>query len=83
MTSLCASCFAEYVRWLDTRPSTFHGPRIASHAEYDDTARGMEDNRRGRHQAWARLVRFQQALIREQCARDHSRGQLGLFEVAA
>lgn len=81
--ALCAACAAESLRWLDTRPSMFRGPRIASHAEYDDTNRGIEENRRLRHEEWARLVHFQQGLIREQCARDHAHGQLSFFEVAA
>lgn len=81
--TLCRGCADESNRWLDTRPSRLRGVRFAAHAEYDDTARGVTDNRRARHEHWARLVRFQQGLIREQCARDHAVGQLGLFEVAA
>lgn len=81
--ALCEACADESIRWLDTRPSMLRGPRIASHAEYDDTGHGVEGNRRSRHGDWSRLVRFQQGLIREQCARDHAAGQLGLFGVAA
>ena len=77
---MCDDCRDEWWRWLDTKPSMLRGIRFASGAAGDDTAMGSRANRQNRYADWSKLVRFQQDLIRQQCARDHHPGQqLGLF----
>lgn len=72
MTGLCPDCSDEWFRWLDTRPSMLRGIRIANGAASDDTPMGNRSNRQNRYADWAAIVRFQQNLITEQCARDHA-----------
>ena len=79
---LCSECRCEADRWLDTSPAMLRPIRIAAGASYDDTAGGVSDNRRNRHNDWARLVNFQTGLIVDSCGRTHRLGQVALFEVA-
>jgi hypothetical protein len=56
--------------WLDSKPSkvlpTF-GIAYGSGAAYDASPAGLLDGRRGRHQRWAELVRWQMAFIADSC----------------
>lgn len=68
MARVCAGCRAAQTAWYDSRPSQVI-PRfaIAAGATYDDTAAGVADSRRARHQQWAALVREQVAGIAAAC----------------
>lgn len=71
---VCGPCRAEITRWYDylaPRPVQF-----ANHADYDDTGRGIADNGRTRFEQWQTTVRYQQDLIRRQCAEQHGREPL-------
>jgi DNA (cytosine-5)-methyltransferase 1 len=71
---LCASCRIESEAWLDYQPA--QSCRFANNAAFDDTPSGMREISGARFADWRETVRFQQNLIREQCARDHQSHQL-------
>lgn len=71
---LCPTHSAEWQSWLGYRiPARL---RIATSAARDDTAEGLRDRRRGRHEDWRSTIQLQQQLIREACARE-----CGVFNV--
>lgn len=70
----CDACRAEIARWYDyrlPRPVQF-----ANHGGYDETGRGIADNGSARYEQWRDTVRYQQDLIRQQCAAQHGHGPL-------
>jgi len=68
---MCDSCFEEWLSWLDYR--LVHPVRFCSNASRDDTAEGLRDRKRANLEEWRRTIRTQRQLIREACARLHSR----------
>lgn len=78
VTALCAPCHKEWLHWLDYRVR----PRFQIH-QVGDTAREVNDKRKGRYEDWRRTIRDQQTMIEASCERAHRPGQIALFEVAA
>ena len=78
MTTLCAACLQEWLRWFDYRVR----PRFQIH-QVGDTAREVNDKRKGRYEDWQRTIREQQQMIATVCGREHRPGQIALFEVAS
>lgn len=67
MTPLCPPCAAERMAWLDYRLPPTLGIAHGSGAPYDVSAAGIRDRQRSRFEQWRSTVRFQMALIAEQC----------------
>lgn len=66
---LCPSCKAESDAWLDYRlPRRL---KIASGAAYDDTVRGVRDNRKARYEEWRNTILLHRDLIKRICEAKH------------
>ena len=78
--SLCGPCREEWLKWLDyQQPVT--GIKFANHAAYDDTTAGRGGVRRSGFEQWRDTIRYQQQLIKDDCARNH-RQQVAAAEPA-
>lgn len=66
---LCPTCAVEITRWYDYRPT--QPVRIANHGSADDTLTRRADVLRARFESWRDTIRYQQDLIRRQCAEQH------------
>ena len=90
---LCRTCLGEIHRWHDLKPSQLHGIRIMSIGQ--NNADNVISANRARIEDYYALLRRQERMIRERCARDHQvapgivplpdrgPGQLDLFGIAS
>ena len=67
---LCGSCGPAWTAWLDYRPP----PPPIQLCTIDNTVRGVRDRQRRRAEDHHATVRFQQGLIRKQCAEANHTG---------
>ena len=68
MTEMCGPCSAEWMAWLDYSPPP---PPIRLDGTGIRTVRDVQAAQERRYQDWRDTVRFQQDLIRRQCAAGH------------
>jgi hypothetical protein len=61
---LCDACAPAWLAWLDYKPP----PPAIQLCTVDNTARGVLDRQRRRAEDYYATIRFQQGLIRKQCA---------------
>jgi hypothetical protein len=68
LPGMCPPCAADWDRWLDYKMP----PAPISMCQHGNTARGVRDRLAARAEDYYATIRWQQSLIRKQCAEQHT-----------